>query len=238
HLRPIYISPTTAITITIDNLTAIARACVRIRLRQRRRLVQYASRFIIWYMKDAKDSQTLIWRVKKLEAAMTSSRKLFRMFNSVEFLTKAIDSLAEKDDYLRYLSVIGMTGKGIWLLFDHLLWFGKIDMFKVNPRYSRVSAWAWLAANIALTLRDLRKLHLLRMRTVTLKQAPQEEIKEDYCNLRPLVVAVQLELAKDFCDIFIPLATLGYADTGLAAAGGVISSVIAMQQEWGKIVKN
>lgn len=53
------------------------------------------------------------------------------MFNSVEFLTKAYDSFEERDDCLRLLSVIGMSGKGFWLLFDHVVWLGKIKMFKV-----------------------------------------------------------------------------------------------------------
>lgn len=45
---------------------------------------------------------------------------------------------------------------------------------------------------------------------------------------------VKLQLAVDLCDILIPLASLGYINKGLGAAGGVTSSLIGGYLVWEK----
>nr|XP_054751985.1 peroxisomal membrane protein 11A-like [Lytechinus pictus]XP_054751986.1 peroxisomal membrane protein 11A-like [Lytechinus pictus] len=198
------------------------------------RITQYATRFILWYYGNNKASQFNLERIKNLESTVTNSRKLFRMLRSVEFLQRALDSLASSDNTEASLQLIGYLGKSLWLLTDHVVWLHKVKVYEVNiKRWADNSARAWLIGLLALTLRDLYKLQKLSLSLKELKRAgepvPRQRLESD-------ITKARLQFVLDFSDVFIPLAALGYVNKGVGSAGGVIASVIGLYLVWQKNV--
>ncbi|XP_077994111.1 uncharacterized protein LOC144447868 [Glandiceps talaboti] len=201
------------------------------------RTAQYVSRWLIWYSENGGEtsSSDLMIRIKNLEAAVTLSRKLFRMARSMEFLQKASDAMNITDDILKTFEVLGMLGKAIWLVSDHVIWFGKVKVIEVDLGWwSRISAWTWLLGIVSLILRDLRKIQNIALRAKAMKDGGD---REDPLTLKMEYKAARVELIKNFCDMWIPLGSLGYANKGYGASGGVISSLIGFRQLWHKTVK-
>ncbi|XP_071826200.1 peroxisomal membrane protein 11B-like [Apostichopus japonicus] len=196
------------------------------------RTVQYGARFILWYFDRYGGVLSTIQKVQNLESALTSSRKLFRMARTLDFLQKALDALGKKDETEKALEVLGYLFKAIWLFSDHLIWFGKIKLIQIDTKqWGQRSAWCWLAANSTLAARDLYKLQQLIIQAEELKQSGNSSHRG---NLPGDMQKVKLQLAVDLCDILIPLASLGYINKGLGAAGGVTSSLIGGYLVWEK----
>ena len=57
---------------------------------------------------------------------------VFRMFRSVEYAQKAMDALTQTDDIQGTLTLIGYSGKALWLLVDHMIWLGKTKIYNVR----------------------------------------------------------------------------------------------------------
>ena len=58
------------------------------------------------------------------------------MGNSIDLTQKALAALSLQDEILRNLSVCANTMKALWLILDHVLWCGKINIVKVRYRLS------------------------------------------------------------------------------------------------------
>ncbi|XP_022110677.1 peroxisomal membrane protein 11A-like [Acanthaster planci] len=200
------------------------------------RVTQYASRFLLWYYTNYGGPKNTVQTVQNLESAVTTSRKLFRMFRSAEFAQKAMDMLALTDDVQRLLTVIGYSGKALWLLVDHLIWFGKTDIYSVDTKkWSQRSAWCWLIALVSLTLNDLRKIQLLARRAADMQRAGTIKSMQG-AELQRDIQKAHLQLIIDASDLLIPLSVLGYVSKGWGALGGVVSSVVAIHVVWNKNV--
>ncbi|XP_013395286.1 peroxisomal membrane protein 11 homolog [Lingula anatina] len=202
------------------------------------RICQYASRLVLWYMaRQGKTAGDLQEWFQKLEAAMTTSRKLFRLATSLEFLQKAVDASKVTDNALVVTILGGMLGKALWLLIDHLLWLGKVNLVQVDmKKWSRRASWFWLVGQIFLVARDVRKLQLLMIRAKKI-QRHGEENRESTGTLRKDFHTARLEAAKDILDILIPLSSLEFISKGFGAGGGLLSSFIGFRLEWEKNVR-
>ncbi|XP_002741558.1 uncharacterized protein LOC100375007 [Saccoglossus kowalevskii] len=200
------------------------------------RTAQYTSRWLIWYWNTTGVvPKELHIRIQNLEAALTMSRKLFRMAKTLDFLQKIADAMYITDDILKIFQILGMTGKAAWLVADHVIWFTKIKVIKADLlMWSKISAWTWFLGILALVLRDLRKLHNLIELAKGLKYGGEKRAK---VALEKELESAKIELIKDVCDLMIPLGSLQYLNKGWGATGGTISSLIGLQQTWCQINK-
>ncbi|CAL1526067.1 unnamed protein product [Lymnaea stagnalis] len=200
------------------------------------RFVQYGSRLILWQLTyGSPDVQgEVITRLRKLEGALGLSRKLFRLGNCVDLAHKAVEALATPNVDLRILTFVSQATKALWLLIDHMLWFGKVGIIKIDQMFwTSWSLRAWLVALATASIADMiklqnvqNKLHLFRK-----QNGKQAKISE---KLQIEMHSVRMNFWRDFCDLFIPLGGLSYVSPGFSALTGVISSVIGFQQEWEK----
>jgi len=189
----------------------------------------------------------LIGRLKKLESALGDSRKLYRIFGSIDFLQKAIDlyRTPAKDRTMNSMSIMANLAKALWLFHDHFLWFGKIGLFQVNAaRLSRGGAWCWVVALVCLIIRDLKNITNIEQEIGRLRNDQRNELasltNSSQTNVALLAMdkdwrGAQVELLKDCLDLTLPLSTLGRVGPKLAAACGVLSTFITIKQEWLKI---
>ncbi|XP_071789084.1 peroxisomal membrane protein 11B-like [Asterias amurensis] len=200
------------------------------------RVTQYASRFLLWYFTRYGGPDTTVQKVQQLEAAVTTSRKLFRMFRSMEFAQRAVDALQQTDDIQRFLTLIGFTGKALWLLIDHLVWLGRTKICDVDiKKWGQRSAWYWLVALLSLTLNDLRKIQLLTRQAEALKREGLMKSNQGV-ELKRDMHKARLGLMVNLSDVWIPVSVLGYVSKGLGSMGGVIASVTAIHLVWNKNV--
>ncbi|XP_076455647.1 peroxisomal membrane protein 11B-like [Babylonia areolata] len=198
------------------------------------RTVQYGSRLVLWYLTRQTERGTVEEKLKKLEAALALSRKLFRMGNSLDLGHKALDALSMPDPVLRRLAVTAHTLKALWLLLDHAIWCGKIQIVKIDvARWSKWSAWAWLIGLAASTTFDVIKLHRLQLKLDSIALEMDSAGRSDLADqVKVEMHTMRLNFWRDFCDLFIPLSALQYANPGLGALCGLASSLIGFQLEW------
>ncbi|KAH9490165.1 hypothetical protein Btru_051236 [Bulinus truncatus] len=204
------------------------------------RFVQYGSRLILWQLTyGSPDVQgKVVTRLRKLEAALGLSRKLFRLGNFLDLAYKAIDAFGTSDIIiLRVLSVISHASKALWLLIDHMLWFGKVGVIKMDQLFwTKWSLKAWLLALATASIVDMVKLQAVHNKLNHFRKQHGLQARPTV-NLQIEMHAVKMNFWRDFCDLFIPLGGLSYVSPGFAALTGVVSSAIGFQQEWEKHIK-
>ncbi|XP_071942695.1 uncharacterized protein [Antedon mediterranea] len=187
------------------------------------RTIQYASRFVLWYLSRRDSVTSFHQKVKNLESAITTSRKLFRMLRCIDFSLKAVDALRTTDEKLKMFALIGSIGKAGWLVLDHAIWFGQIKVFTVeSQRWAKLSYWLWLIGVTALALRDFRKINLL---VAQAKKLRSQSEREEKTAIKAELDKARIEFLIDVSDAFIPLAALNFCSKGLGALGGVIASI-------------
>ncbi|XP_005107819.1 peroxisomal membrane protein 11A [Aplysia californica] len=203
------------------------------------RFVQYGSRLLLWQLTyGSPDVQgEVVARLRKLESALSLSRKLFRLGNSVDLAHKALDSLSIPETALMVLAVTSHSFKAIWLLMDHLLWLAKVGLVKVdNAFWTQWSLRAWLVALAAASASDVIKFERVHNQLDKHRKENGADAKIPR-QLQLDMHAVRMNFWRDFCDLFIPLGGLRYVSPGVAAVCGVVSSVIGFTQEWEKHVR-
>ncbi|KAK6970236.1 peroxisomal membrane protein 11A [Biomphalaria glabrata] len=203
------------------------------------RLVQYSSKLILWQLTYGSPAVKgeVITRLKKLEGTIGLSRKLLRLGNFVEMAFKTIDALNTPDVTLRVLSVISNASKVVWLFIDNMLWFGKIDVIKMDQAFwTQWSLRAWLLALATASIVSMVKLQSVHNQLHHFRKEHGRKAKLT-SKLQIERHAARMNFWRDFCDLFIPLGGLSYVSPGFAALTGVISSVIGFQQEWEKHIK-
>ncbi|CAG5115715.1 unnamed protein product [Candidula unifasciata] len=200
------------------------------------RLAQYGSRLLLWQLTHGSPDRhrEVITRLSKLEAALSLSRKLFRLGNCVDLAHKAVDALSIEHPGIRALTVTSLTMKSLWLFIDHFLWFGKVGVMKIDLiLWTRWSLRAWLVCLIAASMADV--ILLLDVEARLHRESTGRAQRTPY--LKAQVRSVRLNFWRDVCDVFIPLAGLGYASPGCSALCGVVSSLIGFLQEWERLTR-
>ena len=96
------------------------------------RLVAYGSKIPIHYLKTNGGDKELIARLSSGAKSVGTSRKLMRMFRSLEFLQDLLKSFSTKDLISQYLQMIKSTFLAIWMLLDHYQWLGKAGYVKIQ----------------------------------------------------------------------------------------------------------
>lgn len=211
------------------------------------RLAQYISKFIVLHFTDlGMGKLDILVRLKKLEAAINSSRKCYRIVGSIDFFQKAVELYRKpgEDKLINSLSIIANVSKILWLFHDHLLWAGKIGILQVNSeRLGRGGAWCWVVALVSLIIRDLKNITNLELQMGRLRNDEREEQLSGGGPATAMLATknkewrtAQVELLKDCLDLTLPLNTLGRVGPKLAAACGILSTLIGIKQEWRKLL--
>ncbi|GFR81423.1 peroxisomal membrane protein 11 homolog [Elysia marginata] len=203
------------------------------------RAVQYGSRFILWKLTHgSKEGHAdVIVKLQKLEAALGLSRKLFRMGNSMDLAHKAIDALSIPNTGMMLLVLTSHSMKALWLLLDHLLWFGKVGLIEVNlPSLTRLSLRMWLIGMAAASISGMLKIQAADNKLARFQKENGKNARVP-SPLQAELRASRLNFWRDLCDMLIPMGGLGYASPGLAALCGFVSSLIGFHQEWEKHIK-
>ncbi|XP_062518954.1 peroxisomal membrane protein 11B-like [Corticium candelabrum] len=181
------------------------------------RTAQYGSRLILRAWKGRPNAPQFLAILNTLESHLSLSRKLFRLFSSIDFLINALDSLKEREPVVRYLTFSAMICKAIWLLIDHILWLSKANLINFETtRWTKRSNWIWLFGILFLIVRDV---YNIRVRKLTKRS-----------NYRALV--------RNVCDMMLPVGNLGIVrchDSGTAGLFGIISSLIGAYDIWLKV---
>ncbi|KJE96745.1 hypothetical protein CAOG_007019 [Capsaspora owczarzaki ATCC 30864] len=212
--------------------------------------VQYASKLIGWYLARTSASKGTIEKFSKLESNLSLARKLFRVGKPIDFFVEILRQVKNADPVLRNT----LTGRAAclsgWLLIDHLLWFAKAGIVNVDAKkWSRRSAWFWLAGLILAVVRDIyqyMRVEQARARYIqrSLNQPNSAEQAQTVLSSPTVqqfdkdLATHRLELIKDVCDLIIPSSSLELIQpsAGLVGLLGLISSLIGLHQVWPKQV--
>ncbi|XP_050406343.1 peroxisomal membrane protein 11A [Patella vulgata] len=205
------------------------------------RIFQYGARLVLWYIQKVGSKSVLGSKLQKMEETVALSRKLFRMGNSTELIHKAMDSFKMPDTYQALLGVTTHSFKALWLILDHIIWFGKVEALQIQIKTWTVwASRAWLVSLLAATVINIHKINHVKAQIAKAGSRhgqSDHQHRNDKQLLKRDYHGAQMTFLKDFCDVFIPLSSLGYVSPGLGAFCGVVSSYVGFKLEWEKHVK-
>jgi len=198
------------------------------------RLIQYWSRFFSWYLlvNNKPDAHKLI---ANLEAHASMSRKIFRLLKSVAFLQSASKvAVEETDAVVKVTTVVQHLGLAIWLIYDHIIWAGKLGLVQTDlVGHNRKANIFWLISMVA---GAIKSAYLLQQTQQKMNAAQKEEALD---SLRKRQFEYFIELMRNILDLPIPLHALNktvqqHVPTGLVGLSGSITSLIGIYQIWSK----
>jgi len=202
------------------------------------RTIQYGSRFLTWYL--AKHSYSdASKKFVGLENASSMARKLFRLAKSIAHFQTALKTVSEENDVLVKITVvIQQLSLGLWLLYDHVIWAGKLNLIKSDrmPTYTRRANIFWL---IAMLMGIVKSLYLAQQNQMAI--SAQLSSKSDaVASLRKKHTEIMLEFFRNLFDVPIPLTALNQSVGALIPSGivglfGTGTSLIGIYQAWTKI---
>ncbi len=198
------------------------------------RTIQYASRFLTWYLAQH-NSADASKRFKTLEDSASMSRKVFRLAKFIAHFQSASKTfLEESDGVVKLTTVIQQLALALWLLYDHVIWAGKLGLVKTDrlPSYTRRANIFWLIAmvmGIAKCSYQLQQSQAVALRTTGTNKA----------ELRKRQFEILLELIRNIFDVPIPLTALNQRaaliPSGIVGLSGTFTSLIGAYQVWTKI---
>jgi peroxin-11B len=184
------------------------------------RLVAYGSKIPIHLLKQNGGDKELIQKLSKGASQVGLTRKLLRMFRSVQFLQDFLSSNTIKDPIERGLGMIKSFALFIWMIIDHAQWFHKAGYIKLNyeKKLSEIHSKAWFVGLLFGTIQSTYKLKVL-------------QLKEKDSNSKEKEFKLKQGIVKNSIDLVIPCARLGWLDVSDGAVGvaGTITSVIGIK---------
>ncbi|XP_042295354.1 peroxisomal membrane protein 11B isoform X2 [Sceloporus undulatus] len=221
------------------------------------RAAQYACTLLGHTLQRNGASPTFLASVKRLEAHLSLGRKLFRLGNSADALEAAKRAIHLSDMVLRFCITVSHLNRAMYFACDNILWAGKSGLVPHmdQEKWSQRSFRYYLFALIMNLSRDAYEIRLLMEREANGK--PQKGVlagSGDSCprpgedgRLQQLSLRLKLQLrllgrvlrnnppllldlAKNACDVFIPLDKLGLYKTGAGFVGlcGLTSSILSI----------
>lgn len=143
------------------------------------------------------------------------------------------------DSTLRMTITLSKISNALFLLADHILWLGRVDLCTLNTdQWSSISNKYWLCSITMNLVRDFYEILQL------LKAEKNQIITKEGCkNLNDIFQmsrralmciqksrAIMVDTVKNICDIFIPMTALGHVKLSPGTVGllGVISSIAGL----------
>lgn len=223
------------------------------------RLLQYTSKFGWFYMEKVGANAELIVRLQRLSNSLSTTRKFMRLGKSVDFLHGALRSIHLADSVLRWTLTLSKLNQSIFLLFDHIIWAGRIGLATIDKdKWSLLSAKFWIVTIILSLVRNIYEIINLisaEIKDRTLRSSRslyKNGVSEHKTLTRPPVSNSQLihkcitenkplflDLTKNLCDIILPLEALGHikASPGIQGLSGTVSSIVGVCQTWDSRLK-
>ncbi|OWR40761.1 hypothetical protein KGM_214386 [Danaus plexippus plexippus] len=207
------------------------------------RLFQYTSR-LLWHQLESRNANKYsIDRIKSLENAMSSFRKVLRMGRCIDICYMALNTMHIEDPFLRMSLTVSKIAHALFLYADHVVWLAKSGFLKTDSdKWSKTANRFWLLSIIANLARDIYEiLHLLEVNHATLLKTSellgcsikhfdlQRSLKHVYTIIH-CHRDIFIDTLKNSCDLFIPLTALGFTRLNPSAVGalGAISSLAAL----------
>ncbi|XP_047997027.1 peroxisomal membrane protein 11B [Leguminivora glycinivorella] len=207
------------------------------------RLFQYTSR-LIWHQLETRNANKYsIDRIRNLELALSSFRKILRLGRCIDICYTALDSMHIEDPFLRISLTVSKLAHGLYLYADHVVWLTKSGFLKTDSdNWNKTANRFWLLSIIANLARDLYEiLHVLELnRSTFLKPSEllgvtsrQFDLSSSLKHVHAFVSChkdIFIDTVKNSCDLFIPLTALGFTKLSPSAVGtlGAISSIAAL----------
>nr|XP_031834609.1 peroxisomal membrane protein 11B isoform X2 [Nomia melanderi] len=201
------------------------------------RLLQYGSRAYWYYAQNVHTMQHSAEILRSLEYTLSSFRKLLRLGRCLDTLYKALEMTKYPEGALRIILVASKIANALYLLADHIIWIGRVGLYKVNiEKWSKSANKYWLI-NVVLNLtRDVYEIinileckerdALLYASKFSFKTWKQRDLLFPLSNRKDVV----MDTMKNVCDLFIPLTALGYTKLtpGMIGVLGIVSSFIGL----------
>lgn len=206
------------------------------------RLIQYLSRFVWHNLEHRKNLRDAVARLKILESAFSSFRKLLRLGKSLEVLHGALRTQHLPNLVLRVLLTLSRIYQTCFLMVDHIIWVGRVGLYDINKqKWSDYSNKFWLGSIFLNLLRDIYEIFQILQQQVQCrtpepclyKTIPVIKAAYDYIPVtRPVVQFAEghrdifWDSLKNICDIWIPLTSLGHTrlSPGMVGLLGSVSS--------------
>ncbi|XP_040189862.1 peroxisomal membrane protein 11B [Rana temporaria] len=226
------------------------------------RAAQYACTLLGYTLQKNGAGAEFVTALKQLEAHFSLSRKLFRLGNSVDALESAKRAIHLSDVVLRFCITVSHLNRAMYFACDNILWLGKTGLSREmdQEKWSQRSFRYYLFSLIMNLSRDLYELKLLMEAETGGKRSSSRLAAENgvvsrgspshrqvvVLQLRLLVHVLRsnppllLDLAKNTCDLFIPLDKLGLYKTnpgfvGLCGLTSSILSILSILHPWLKL---
>ncbi|XP_013406692.1 peroxisomal membrane protein 11B-like [Lingula anatina] len=185
--------------------------------------------------------------------------EVLRFGKSFDLLHSSLSTIHISDTVLRLTITLSHINQALYLLVDHIVWASKIGLIETQRKYwSKLSARFWLVSlilNLTRNIYDISNLvqeeqkHLhqwdkrsqykngiggykdIERKTPTSMEIFQKCLRENH--------PVAIDTAKNFCDLLLPLSSLGFVKTskGLQGILGMISSYLSILTIWNPDLK-
>ncbi|KAH9508570.1 Peroxisomal membrane protein PMP30B [Bulinus truncatus] len=201
----------------------------------------------------------LVEKLQKLGNALSTARKFMQLGRSIDFIQSAQHSLHLTDAVLRWTITLSKLNQSVALLFDHILWAGRIGLATVDKdKWNILSAQFWMCTLILNLTRDIYEIYLVVHNELKqrLSLASRSHYKNGFSyhkditkfpptNIQLLSISISknkpifLDLVKNLFDSVLALENLGHIkiSPGMQGLAGTISSVIGILSVWNPRLK-
>ncbi|KAI8329949.1 peroxisomal biogenesis factor 11 [Chlamydoabsidia padenii] len=202
------------------------------------RLVQYFSRFYVFYLTRTGASTDVIKRWAELKGHLGNARKFFRLLKPIEFAQSGIKGLSLQDPVLRATTVIKQAGMFLYYTTEAIN-LGNITNFRKVDNIKSITTFGqkcWFVALAASWISGLYKFKVLATKQAKL-QSTEKADQADIAKLHKDQFAARYQFVQDSCDMIIPTAGLGWInfDEGIVGIAGMITSAMAARNQWLKV---
>ncbi|XP_065217356.1 peroxisomal membrane protein 11B [Planococcus citri] len=198
------------------------------------RLIQYASK-VAWYiLKENNAAGSSVDKFANLEYLLSNFRRILRLGRCLDTLYSAMNLIHHDDKLISFNCAISKIAYSMFLLCDHIIWFGRAGLADIDTsRWNRIANKYWLFTIVINLARDYFEIKRLLAGS---KMFAKCKCSDPKMAIRKLIEFsethkdVVLDLVKNSCDIFIPLAALNYVNLSPATIGmfGVVSSIVGI----------
>ena len=171
---------------------------------------------------------------------------VFRLGKSMDLLRASLHTLHLVNPIHRLLITLSKINRGLYLLFDHIVWAAKLKLITADAaRWNKTASRFWTIAVVFGLLRDIYDL-LIVFKAELAQSATTQGRRNRGRSLSSAVSrtlvnhpALALDLLKNSTDIFIPLSNLQVVNMSSGAVGlmGVVSSLCGLIALWNDSLK-
>ncbi|XP_077567943.1 peroxisomal membrane protein 11A [Stigmatopora nigra] len=216
------------------------------------RTTQYACALAVYGLRNNSRQKDLLIKLSRLEANMSSGRKLFRLGNALNAIEAAKRSVRLPDRALCLCLTAANVNRALYFICDNALWAGTVGLLPNldKERWSVCASRCYLLSLVAGLIRDVyvisrlmaqrtRDERFMRKMNAHLQDNPEvAEVIIPHLDAFLFMLlhifkshpAVVIDTVKNICDLSIPLDKLRIyqSNAGVVAFCGLLSSLIGI----------